>query len=232
MKTDLNFGEAIEALKAGKRVRRAGWNGKGMYLWLLPAATIPAEWCKEPHLKQLAVENGGTVECLGSIRMKTADNKVLTGWLASQTDMLSSDWELVEQSGSTYTTAAVAILLLSIALLIGCTARGGWPRFLRPGEASDGAIRREEYRERDATTNFLKGFEARREHAYDLETLGKDIVQRCGKVAAERAMYQLWWSWEPQTYPSNACNMAFVITREPKVQDLAWMICYRTNWLK
>lgn len=90
----MNFGEAIEALKLGKMVTRKGWNGKGMYLWLMPAATVKAEWCREPHLKALAEENGGEVECLGSIRMKTADNKVLTGWLASQTDMLSEDWEI------------------------------------------------------------------------------------------------------------------------------------------
>lgn len=91
-----NFGWALEQLKSGNRVRRSGWNGKGMYLWLMPAASIPAEWCKEPHLKQVAEENGGQVECLGTIRMMTADKKVLTGWLASQSDMLSADWELVE----------------------------------------------------------------------------------------------------------------------------------------
>lgn len=91
----LSFGQAIEALKRGERVCRAGWNGKGMYLWLLPAAKVPAAWCKEPHLKQLAEANGGEIEALGSIRMKTADNKVLTGWLASQTDMLCEDWEIL-----------------------------------------------------------------------------------------------------------------------------------------
>ncbi len=93
--TELNFGQALEALKQGKRVRRAGWNGKGMYLWLLSAAKVKAEWCKEEHLKSLAIENGGEIEALGSIRMLTADKKVLTGWLASQTDMLSSDWEIL-----------------------------------------------------------------------------------------------------------------------------------------
>lgn len=92
----MNFGDAIEALKEGKKVTRTGWNGKGMYLWLMPAATVKAEWCREPHLKEIAENNGGEVECLGSIRMKTADNKVLTGWLASQTDMLSEDWVLYE----------------------------------------------------------------------------------------------------------------------------------------
>lgn len=92
----MTFGQAIEAMKQGKKVARRGWNGKGMYLWLLPAASVKAEWCKEPHLKTLAEQNGGEVECLGSVRMKTADNKVLTGWLASQTDMLSEDWVVVD----------------------------------------------------------------------------------------------------------------------------------------
>lgn len=92
----MNFGEAIEALKQGKRVARKGWNGKGMYLWLMPAATVKAEWCKEPHLKELAESNGGEIEALGTIRMLTADKKILTGWLASQTDMLSEDWVIVE----------------------------------------------------------------------------------------------------------------------------------------
>lgn len=91
----MTFGAAIEALKSGQFVARSGWNGKGMYLWLLPAAKIKAEWCKEPHLRALAVANGGEIEALGSIRMLTADKKVLTGWLASQTDMLADDWEIV-----------------------------------------------------------------------------------------------------------------------------------------
>jgi hypothetical protein len=94
--SNMTFGQAIEAMKRGKKVARAGWNGKGMYLWLLPAANVKAEWCKEEHLKALAEQNGGEIECLGSIRMKTADNKVLTGWLASQSDMLYDDWVIVD----------------------------------------------------------------------------------------------------------------------------------------
>lgn len=89
------FGEAIEALKQGKKVARKGWNGKGMYLWLKPAAIIKAEWCKDPILKDIAEANGGEVEALGTICMKTADGKILTGWLASQTDMLLEDWVIV-----------------------------------------------------------------------------------------------------------------------------------------
>lgn len=91
-----NFGQAVEALKSGALVARSGWNGKGMYLWLLPAATVKAEWCREPHLKAQAEANGGEIEALGSIRMMTADKKVLTGWLASQTDILAEDWEVLE----------------------------------------------------------------------------------------------------------------------------------------
>lgn len=91
----MDFGDAIRLLKAGGHIRRAGWNGKGMYLWLLPAADVKAEWCREPWLKQLAENNGGSIKALGSIRMLTATGEVLTGWLASQTDMLSEDWEVV-----------------------------------------------------------------------------------------------------------------------------------------
>ena len=91
----MTFGEAVEHLKNGKRVARRGWIGRGMYLWLLPAAMVKAEWCREQHLKEVAEANGGEIECLGSIRMMTADKKVLTGWLASQTDVLAEDWELI-----------------------------------------------------------------------------------------------------------------------------------------
>lgn len=92
----MNFGDAIKALKEGKKVARTGWNGKNMYLWLKPATTIKSEWCKDPMLKEIVDANGGEAEALGTICMKTADNKILTGWLASQTDMLSEDWVVVE----------------------------------------------------------------------------------------------------------------------------------------
>lgn len=96
----MNFGEAIQAMKDGKLITRKGWNGKNMYLWYMPPATIKAEWCKEPHLKALAEENGGQIECMGSVRMKTADNKVVTGWVASQADMFAEDWEIYGKIGN------------------------------------------------------------------------------------------------------------------------------------
>jgi hypothetical protein len=94
---NLNFGQAIEALKSGKRVAREGWNGKKMFLFLLPAGTVPTKAIHDPALRQVIEEqvNGDTFEALGSIRMFTADKKILTGWLASQTDMLSEDWTVL-----------------------------------------------------------------------------------------------------------------------------------------
>lgn len=92
----MDFGKAIEALKEGKKVSREGWNGKGMFLFLLVASTVKVEYIHTEPLRQLAIENGGEIECLGSIRMKTADNKILTGWLASQSDMLSEDWIVLD----------------------------------------------------------------------------------------------------------------------------------------
>ena len=96
----MTFGMAIEAMKQGKKVARAGWNGKGMYLWLKPATTIKAEWCKDEMLKGLVEANGGEILGLGTICMYTHDatgrKAILTGWLASQSDMLYDDWVIVD----------------------------------------------------------------------------------------------------------------------------------------
>lgn len=94
MAENQNFGQAIESLKQGKRVARQGWNGKGMFLFLLPAGTVPTKAIHDPTLREVIEQEigGETFEALGSIRMFTADKKILTGWLASQTDMLSNDW--------------------------------------------------------------------------------------------------------------------------------------------
>lgn len=92
----MTFGMAIEAMKRGKKVARKGWNGKGMYIWHMPGSIVTG--CKDivdPHLAEIDGKEG-CIRFLGSIRMRTATGDVLTGWLASQTDMLSSDWTVVE----------------------------------------------------------------------------------------------------------------------------------------
>lgn len=94
----MNFGQAIEALKAGKKVSRNGWNGKGMYLWCKQGTMIDSSWCKDPVLKAIADANGGITEGLPTICLKTADNKILTGWNASQPDIFAEDWYIVGEA--------------------------------------------------------------------------------------------------------------------------------------
>jgi hypothetical protein len=78
----MNFGLALDALKANKRVVRKGWNGKDAWLRIV----IPGGDNKE---KDMGMEN------LPYIEMKTSENK-LVPWLASQMDMLADDWQIVE----------------------------------------------------------------------------------------------------------------------------------------
>lgn len=87
----MNFGQAIEALKAGKKVSRSGWNGKGMFLFLVPGSTFQVS---RPPLLGIYPE-GTEINYRPHIDMKDAEGKVVP-WLASQTDMLAEDWGLVE----------------------------------------------------------------------------------------------------------------------------------------
>lgn len=84
------FGEALRQLKAGKKVARKGWNGKGMFLLLATEIdfTTPADLACCQHLEGELISP--------SIVMKTADDHFVVGWLASQTDMLAEDWVLVD----------------------------------------------------------------------------------------------------------------------------------------
>lgn len=94
----LTFGLAIEALKQGKKVSRAGWNGKDMFIYLVQGTEISV-----PNLRNEALKHVGTNRATADkviinshIDMKSADGSVVVGWLASQTDMLAEDWEVVE----------------------------------------------------------------------------------------------------------------------------------------
>ncbi len=92
----MNFGNALECLKDGEKVARAGWNGKGMWLVLVPGT--PNAQLREGTPYRTAL---GQTECeiLPHIDMWTtnADGRraMLPGWLASQTDMLAEDWDIV-----------------------------------------------------------------------------------------------------------------------------------------
>lgn len=92
----MSFGHAIEAMKQGAKVARAGWNGKGMWIALTntPVAcrSVPADNFWSKHGRDFAMSQGGYAQVLPCFIMKTADDKILQGWLASQTDMLAEDW--------------------------------------------------------------------------------------------------------------------------------------------
>ena len=88
---EMNFGEALEALHSGKKVARQGWNGKAMWLIYVPPSEVEIRE-GTPYSK---AGLSGTVKINGHIDMKTATGEMQPGWLASQTDMASNDWEVI-----------------------------------------------------------------------------------------------------------------------------------------
>lgn len=93
---NLTFGQAIEVLRAGGRVARRGWNGKGMWLALSgvdgPRRVLFDQFWATPNRRYAASQEDMSADVLPCFTMKTADGSILMGWLASQTDMLARDW--------------------------------------------------------------------------------------------------------------------------------------------
>ena len=84
----MDFGKAIEALKAGQKVARQGWNGKSQYIELATNisyvnANKEVINCEHEAIGNKAIAFVGT-------------SGVQMGWLASQADMLAEDWKIVE----------------------------------------------------------------------------------------------------------------------------------------
>lgn len=76
----MDIGQAKNRLLSGDKIARTGWNGKGMYLFLVN------DWDTRDGLDQ---------PTLPFVAMKTADGSVVP-WLCSQTDFLATDWETVD----------------------------------------------------------------------------------------------------------------------------------------
>jgi hypothetical protein len=97
----MDFSEALKNLKAGKKLTRKGWNGNivsfdpNMYIWLEPSCKIPRMDAMSENLKS-AFGRNASMEKLGTFIMKTRDNKLMVGWLATNTDLLAEDWVVVE----------------------------------------------------------------------------------------------------------------------------------------
>lgn len=94
----MTFGLAIEALKLGKKVSRSGWNGKGMWIVLVPGTPMVKTAEGSPYYKAGVL----ATEILPHIDMWTVNAEgrraMLPGWLASQTDMLAEDWQIVDEA--------------------------------------------------------------------------------------------------------------------------------------
>jgi len=87
----LPIGLAIEALKLGKKVARAGWNGKGMFAYLVPANAYPASTA-------IAREFFGAdalVPYDAYFALKNANGTVST-WAPSCSDALAEDWQILD----------------------------------------------------------------------------------------------------------------------------------------
>ena len=87
---DLTFGEALEGLKAGLKIARKGWNGKGMFAYYVPAAKYKA-------LTSVAMDmafDNNLIPYRAYIALKTAQGDVAT-WAPYTSDTLAEDWEIV-----------------------------------------------------------------------------------------------------------------------------------------
>lgn len=96
----MDFGKAILALRSGLKVARSGWNGKGMWLYLVPANSYQAqtEAAKNHFGAHRLYRDGRTdpvmVPYREYIAMKTVDDDVVP-WTCSQSDALATDWLVV-----------------------------------------------------------------------------------------------------------------------------------------
>lgn len=104
---NLNFGQALEAVKKGKLISREGWNGKGMFVFLNGTTDCFFQEGNnnDEHIMDIPVNvmnklRTDTKGCIVSLSpflsLKAADNTIVRGWLASQSDMLANDWCILD----------------------------------------------------------------------------------------------------------------------------------------
>lgn len=102
---NLSFSLALEAMKVGHQMQRAGWNGKGMFVFRTSGRTIPLEEFGNfkngnsdaiELARNLGTHKGNEVVICPHIDMLAADGSIVVGWLASQTDMQATDWQIVQ----------------------------------------------------------------------------------------------------------------------------------------
>ena len=95
----MDFGQALSEAKAGKKISRAGWNGKGMYVVQMPGYSSIA--ANANTAKAHGISEGSPVTTAPYLVMRAVNPPgveglyLVPGWLASQADMLADDWGVV-----------------------------------------------------------------------------------------------------------------------------------------
>lgn len=87
----MNFSEALTHIKCGKKVSRSGWNGKNMFIFLVPGSVFLVN---RPPLLGIYPE-GTEIRYHAHVDMRTADGMIVP-WLCSQVDLLAEDWDIFE----------------------------------------------------------------------------------------------------------------------------------------
>ena len=90
MSINMSFSAALISLKAGEKVAREGWNGKGMFIFLVPGSNFQVN--RAPLLG--IYPEGTPIDYRPHIDMKTANGEVVP-WVASQSDLIEEDWMIV-----------------------------------------------------------------------------------------------------------------------------------------
>lgn len=90
MENFLNFSQALENVKAGKKISRFGWNGKGMFI-VYQKGYPEGIAINKNTAEALGMAEGTKCKFLPYLMMKTVDGSYVP-WLASQTDILAEDW--------------------------------------------------------------------------------------------------------------------------------------------
>ncbi|PAC27812.1 DUF2829 domain-containing protein [Flectobacillus sp. BAB-3569] len=115
MLSNQSFGQALYAAKLGKRISREGWNGKNMFVFQRPEDKLSLKTvvqqvkslpqsvkdflhvnCKNENGDAIPLEDGKPVKFGAYLCMYAADGSIVNGWLASQTDMLATDWCILD----------------------------------------------------------------------------------------------------------------------------------------
>lgn len=97
----MNFGDALQAANDGSRIARAGWNGKGQFVYRTVGNTVSKDFIPKfaslpDKVKKFLQEKGEDIVFNSSLTIYNAQGEMQPGWLASQGDLSADDWEALD----------------------------------------------------------------------------------------------------------------------------------------